>query len=103
MIPEVRKLLCIPPRPFYNDLNDHKSVLDPAIRPSIPGMGNRSLYFFHHQFPEARDASLSMYNQDEAEIIASFFNYLVLSGTSAEKITVLTVTISNPFRTSTDL
>ena len=44
-----------------------------------------------------------MYNQDEAEIIASFFNYLVLSGTSAEKITVLTVTISNPFRTSTDL
>jgi len=91
MVPTIRKLLCIQPKPFYNDLYDHESVLNPKNRPSIPGMGNRRLYFFHHEWPELRDASLSLYNQDEAEMIASFFNYLVLSGTPAAKITILTV------------
>ncbi|KAG9242476.1 P-loop containing nucleoside triphosphate hydrolase protein [Calycina marina] len=90
MVPQVRELLCIEPKPFYKYLHDHESVLDPANRPPVPGMGNCNLYFFHHQWPEARDASLSIYNLDEAEMIAGFFHYLVLSGTDPAKITVLT-------------
>jgi len=97
MIPVIRRLLSILPKPFYNNLYDHESVLDPKIRPPVPGMGDRSLYFFHHEWPELRDSSLSMYNQDEAEMIACFFNYLVLSGTPADKVTILTVNYSYPF------
>ena len=92
MIPEVRKLLCIEPEPFYKNLHDHPSVLDRVKnRPPIPGMGGKNAYFFSHNWPEARNPDGSWYNIDEAEMIAGFFNYLVLNGTQAEKITVLTV------------
>lgn len=91
MIPEVRKLLCIQPTPFYKDLHDHPSVLDRVKnRPHVPGMGGKDTYFLNHNWPEARNTDGSRYNLDEAEMIASFFNHLVLNGTPAENITVLT-------------
>ncbi|KAH8660848.1 P-loop containing nucleoside triphosphate hydrolase protein, partial [Tricladium varicosporioides] len=91
MIPDIRKLLCIEPAPFYTNLQDHPSVLDRQVnRPSIPGMGGRDTYFFHHNWPEARNTDSSKYNLDEAQMIAGMFNHLVLNGVPASKITVLT-------------
>lgn len=91
MIPEIRKLLCIQPTPFYENLDDHPSVLDRVKnRPPVPGMGH-NLYFFHHRWPEARNGDSSRYNLDEAEMITGFYYHLVLNGTKPSKITVLTV------------
>jgi len=96
MITDIRKLLCIEPKPFYRGLHDHEFVLDRLQnRPPIPGMGGNDTYFFHHTWPELTNADCSRYNHDEAEMIVGFFNYLVLNGVSIEKITVLTV--SAPF------
>ena len=92
MIPDVRKLLCIEPSPFYENLQDHSSVLDRVNnRPPVPGMGGRNTYFFHHNWPEGSNNSRSRYNKDEAEMIAGFYHYLVLNGVKHEHITVLTV------------
>lgn len=92
MIPEIRKLLCIEPAPFYENLHDHESVLDRVnVRPPVPGMAGKDTYFFHHNWPEAKGADHSRYNPDEAEMMAGFFHYLVLNGTDPSKITVLTV------------
>lgn len=90
MIPDVRRLLCIEPKPFYDNLQDHASVLVRVNRPPVPGMGGLDTYFFHHTWPEASNTDCSKYNADEAEMIAGFFNYLVQNGTEASKITVLT-------------
>lgn len=95
MISDVRKLLCIGPEPFYRNLHDHPSVLDRVNnRVPVPGMGGRDTYFFHHTWPESRNPDSSRYNLDEAEMIAGFFNYLVLNGVEHAKITVLTVSKS---------
>lgn len=92
MIPEIRKLLCIEPEPFYKDLQDHESVLDRVTaRPHVPGMGGRDTYFFHHSWPEARSTNCSRYNPDEAEMMAGVFHYLVCNGVDPAMITVLTV------------
>jgi helicase required for RNAi-mediated heterochromatin assembly 1 len=92
MIPDVRKLLCIEPKPFYSNLQDHPSVLDrKANRKPVPGMGGKDTYFFHHTWPEGKNADQSRYNTDEAEMIAGFYNHLVMNGTEFSKITVLTV------------
>jgi len=92
MITDVRKLLCIEPEPFYRGLSDHRSVLDRRdSRPPVPGMGGKDVYFFHHNWPESRTPDFSMVNHDEAEMIAGFFNYLVLNGTKIGKITILSV------------
>ncbi|KAG9231336.1 P-loop containing nucleoside triphosphate hydrolase protein [Amylocarpus encephaloides] len=91
MIPEIRGLLCVEPRPFYTNLLDDKSVLDRKFnRPPIPGMGGRDLYFFHHNWPEARNSDLSKYNQAEAEMIVGHFRYLTINGVDPSKITILT-------------
>ncbi|KAH9218255.1 P-loop containing nucleoside triphosphate hydrolase protein [Leptodontidium sp. 2 PMI_412] len=91
MIPDVRKLLCIQPDPFYTDLHDHESVLDRVNnRPPVPGMGGRDTYFFSHNWMESRTFEGSCFNLAEANMIAEFFNYLVLNGVEASKITVLT-------------
>ena len=91
MITDVRKLLCIPPNPFYRDLHDHESVLDRVNnRPPVPGMGGRDTYFFSHNWSESRTFDGSCFNLSEADMIAEFFNYLVLNGVDASKITVLT-------------
>ncbi|PQE15630.1 DEAD box helicase protein [Rutstroemia sp. NJR-2017a BBW] len=91
MIPEIRELLCLEPNPFYSDLHDHPSVLDRTVnRPPIPGMGGVDVFFFRHKWPERKDVNKSCYNQSEAEMIAGFFNYLVINGIDPTKITVLT-------------
>lgn len=90
MITDIRKLLCIEPQPFYKGLRDHPSVLDRKTnRAPVPGMGGRDVWFFHHNWPEARNQDFSMINHDEAEMITGFFSYLVLNGTPIEKITIL--------------
>lgn len=92
MITDVRKLLCIEPSPFYSNLHDHPSVLDRKTnRPPIPGMGGKDTYFFHHNWPEQRNSDASRSNIDEAEMVAGFYNHLVMNGTEYSKITVLTV------------
>jgi helicase required for RNAi-mediated heterochromatin assembly 1 len=92
MVPEIRGLLTIKGAEFYRSLTDHESVLDRVDnRPPVPGMGGRDTYFFHHNWPEAKNADSSKYNLDEAQMIAGVFNHLVLNGTEASKITVLTV------------
>jgi helicase required for RNAi-mediated heterochromatin assembly 1 len=97
MIPDVRKLLCINPRPFYRSLQDHESVLDRVHnRPPVPGMGGLDTYFFHHTWPEATSADCSRYNMSEAAMIARFFYYLCLNGVDPSKITVLTVSALCP-------
>jgi helicase required for RNAi-mediated heterochromatin assembly 1 len=94
MIPDVRKLLCIEPKPFYSNLQDHPSVLDRKTnRLPVPGMGGKDTYFFHHTWPEWKNADKSRYNSDEAEMIAGFYNHLVMNGVEFSKITVLTVRI----------
>lgn len=93
MVPSIRKLLTLEPQPFYNGLTDHSSVLDRDYnRPLIPGMGDKDLYFFQHEFPEHVDKTdFSRLNKSEADMIAGFFNYLTLNGTDPTKITILTV------------
>ncbi|KAK8073961.1 hypothetical protein PG994_004860, partial [Apiospora phragmitis] len=86
MIPEIRQVLS----PFYRRLRDHPMVEDPLHRPPIPGM-KHPLYFCHHNYHEEFDAQLnSMYNVEEAEHIVKFAEYLIMNGTPAERITVLT-------------
>lgn len=96
MIPDIRGLLCVKVNPFYLNLKDHASVLDLDNRAPIPGMGGLNTYFFHHPWPEARNADASSYNQDEAQMIVGHFNHLVLNGIPAESITILTV----PYQTN---
>jgi helicase required for RNAi-mediated heterochromatin assembly 1 len=92
MIPDIRKLLCVEPAPFYRNLQDHESVRDRIHnRPPVPGMGGLDTYFFHHNWPEATGSNLSKYNRDEAEMVAGFYHYLVFNGIPEKKITVLTV------------
>jgi helicase required for RNAi-mediated heterochromatin assembly 1 len=91
MIPKIRELLCIEANPFYRNLQDHESVLDPSIRPQVPGMGGCNIFFFYHNWTEGRNADSSSYNQNEAQMIVGHFNHLVLNGVDAEKITILTV------------
>jgi helicase required for RNAi-mediated heterochromatin assembly 1 len=88
MISEIRELL----DPFYPNLQDHSSVLDRVKnRKSVPGMGGRDSYLFHHQWPESRDDFLSRFNVHEADMVTAFFTYLVLNGIEPSQITVLTL------------
>ncbi|RMZ33255.1 hypothetical protein D0859_02627 [Hortaea werneckii] len=87
MIPEIRRIL----DPIYGKLiTDHDSVRDPAKRPNVPGMGGLNSFFFSHQWLEQRDDNMSAYNQQEAEMIVGFVEYLHYNGVRSERITVLT-------------
>jgi len=87
MIPEIRRIL----HPIYGNLiTDHASVLDPAKRPNVPGMGGVNSFFFTHQWGEQRDDQMSAFNPDEVEMIVGFVEYLVYNGVETEDITVLT-------------
>lgn len=87
MIPEIRRLL----RPIYgNKIHDHGSVLIPANRPNVPGMGGVNSFFFSHQWPETRDEQMSCINTDEAVMIVGFVEYLFFNGLDTEDITILT-------------
>ncbi len=83
MIPEVRRVLA----PIYGDLEDHPSVLG---RLPVPGMGGVNSFFFSHNWAESSDSYTSKCNQDEADMIVGFFDYLVQNGMAAQDITVLT-------------
>ncbi|KAM0718692.1 hypothetical protein Q7P37_005763 [Cladosporium fusiforme] len=87
MIPEIRRLLY----PIYgNVIQDHASVLNPANRPDVPGMGGVNSFFFSHQWQETRDDQMSCVNTDEADMIAGFVEYLVYNGVETDDITILT-------------
>ncbi|KAF2853992.1 hypothetical protein T440DRAFT_389338 [Plenodomus tracheiphilus IPT5] len=87
MIPEIRRLLF----PIYETtLKDHESVKDVSNRPPVEGMGGNNSFFFCHEWPEDRDANKSTFNDREAAMIVGYFDYLVLNGIDASKITVLT-------------
>ncbi|OCK85603.1 P-loop containing nucleoside triphosphate hydrolase protein [Lepidopterella palustris CBS 459.81] len=87
MIPEIRYIL----KPIYGDLiSDHPTVKDPKNRPPVEGMGGCNTFFFSHEWPESQDRQMSFFNQNEAEMIVGFFDYLVCNGVKAENITVLT-------------
>ena len=87
MIPEIRRLLY----PIYqNQIQDHPSVLDPHIRPDVPGMGGVNSLFLTHQWLEQTDDHMSKYNQSEADMITGFVEYLVFNGLKTTEITVLT-------------
>ena len=83
MIPEIRQLLT----PIYEDLTDHPCVLD---REPINGMGNVNMFFFSHEWPESNDNAASKYNKSEADMIVGLVDYLLLNGTAARDVTVLT-------------
>lgn len=83
MIPEIRRALI----PIYAELEDHESVLN---RPPILGMGGVNTFFFSHEWPESVDSLMSKVNQEEADMIVGFFDYLVHNGMKPEGITVLT-------------
>lgn len=94
MITEVRELLTIEPKPFYQDLYDHASVVNDEItvnRAPIAGMGKLSTWFCNHNFPETQNADGSWLNYDEADMVAGFYNYLILNGNEPTNITILTV------------
>ncbi|KAK5170579.1 uncharacterized protein LTR77_005167 [Saxophila tyrrhenica] len=87
MIPEIRRLL----QPIYKDvIKDHASVLDPAKRPPVPGMGGINTWFFTHEWNEQRDELSSAYNPMEAEMIVGFVKYLMYNGMDSKQITLLT-------------
>ena len=86
MRPELRRIVS----PFYDNLQDHYSVLSPQARPDVPGMGGRNCWFFDHQWLEDTNSDNSKLNDQEAEMITLFFVYLVANGVSSDKITILT-------------
>ncbi|KAF2163371.1 hypothetical protein M409DRAFT_68628 [Zasmidium cellare ATCC 36951] len=87
MIPEIRRLLF----PIYGaKITDHQSVISPAIRPPVPGMGGVNSFFFTHQWSEQRDQQMSSLNPMEAEMVVGLFTHLVYNGMDSEDITVLT-------------
>lgn len=87
MIPEIRA--CVAPI-YSGKLSDHASVSDPNIRPPVSGMGGVNSYFFTHDWPESKDEYMSTLNRMEADMVAAFARYLVVKGTPANGITVLT-------------
>ncbi|KAF1816725.1 hypothetical protein P152DRAFT_470711 [Eremomyces bilateralis CBS 781.70] len=87
MIPEIRRIL----RPIYGDLiKDHDSVKDPANRPPVPGMGGCNSFFFSHTYPESRDDYMSAMNEQEAQMVVGFYEYLWMNGIDTTKMTILT-------------
>ncbi|KAI1473401.1 P-loop containing nucleoside triphosphate hydrolase protein [Daldinia eschscholtzii] len=85
MIPALREIL----NEFYPSLQDHPVVTQGHSRPPIPGMAVPS-FFFHHTWTEGQDENLSRFNILEAEMIIRFIDYLLMNGTPASQITVLT-------------
>lgn len=86
MIPEVRRLLA----PIYgDDIKDHASVLDPKMRPSVPGMGKDS-FFYSHSWPDSIDEQMSSTNIQEADMVVCLYDYLISNGLADNEMTILT-------------
>lgn len=100
MAPEIRQLLTIQPpigEPFYPTLHDHECVVNKGTiinRAPIDGMGKYTTWFCNHNFPETQNSDGSFFNADEAQLVAGFYNYLILNGNHSSKITILTVSTS---------
>ncbi|KAK4170547.1 P-loop containing nucleoside triphosphate hydrolase protein [Cladorrhinum sp. PSN259] len=86
MKPELRYILS----EFYPQLVDHPVVQSLQNRPDVPGMGGRNCWLFDYAWPEEVNSDCSKFNRQEAQMIVHFFAYLVLNGTPASKITILT-------------
>lgn len=87
MIPEVRRILF----PIYGDIiQDHQSVTDKRHRPSVPGMGGINSFWFTHQWIEQRDSLMSCVNENEADMVIGFVEYLLANGVNNRDITILT-------------
>ncbi|KAK4230997.1 P-loop containing nucleoside triphosphate hydrolase protein [Podospora fimiseda] len=86
MKPELRYILS----EFYPNLVDHPLVESLENRPDVPGMGCRNCWLFDHTWPEEVNSDCSKFNRQEAQMIVHFYAYLVLNGTPASKITILT-------------
>lgn len=86
MVPAIREVV----NTFYQGLTDHPSVNDPSIRPPVPGMGDKDLWWFHHEWAEFKNADdFSYSNPDEATMIVRFVRYLVQNGVAPSQITML--------------
>lgn len=87
MIPAIREVV----NTFYPSLEDHPSVTDPSVRPPVPGMGGRNLFWFHHNWAEAQNPDdFSFSNPTEAEMMVRFVRYLVQNDMRPSAITLLT-------------
>ena len=86
MIPAIREIVAA----FYPDLIDHPLVTDTNVRAPVPGMGGRNTWLFTHTWAEETDSNHSKFNEQEAQMIVSFFSYLVSNGVKPSKITILT-------------
>ncbi|MCJ1436993.1 hypothetical protein MMC27_006376 [Xylographa pallens] len=83
MRPEIRKIIS----PIYENLQDHPCVED---REDVPGMGGINSFFYTHTLTESNDDAMSKRNLGEADMVISFFDYLVYNGMEVKDITVLT-------------
>lgn len=83
MHPEIRKLMIH----FYNDLQDHQSVL--TNRPAVLGV-RQNLFFTTHDHPEETFVEgNSKQNIFEANYILALAHFLVKQGYETSKITIL--------------
>ncbi|GKU02820.1 helicase [Fusarium langsethiae] len=86
MVPAIRQVVNV----FYHKLTDHPSVSDPRNRAPVLGMGNKSLWWFHHDWEESRNPDdFSYSNFNEASMIVCFVRYLVQNGIPPDRITML--------------
>ncbi|MCJ1286113.1 hypothetical protein MMC26_005456 [Xylographa opegraphella] len=83
MRPEIRKIIS----PIYENLQDHPCVEN---REDVPGMGGVNSFFYTHTLTESNDDTMSKRNLEEADMVVSFFDYLVYNGMEVKDITVLT-------------
>ncbi|KAJ4253286.1 hypothetical protein NW762_010441 [Fusarium torreyae] len=86
MVPAIREVV----NTFYLKLTDHPSVNDLNERPLVPGMGGKSLWWYHHNWAEIQNLDdYSFSNPHEADMIVRFVRYLVQNGVLPNEITML--------------
>lgn len=83
MLPEMREVMNV----IYPELADHPCVNG---RDDVPGMKGVNSWFMSHQTTETPDEQFSWTNQEEAELVAGLFDYLIRNGTPSKDITILT-------------
>ncbi|KAM0340760.1 hypothetical protein ACHAPU_010351 [Fusarium lateritium] len=83
--------ICAVVNTFYLELENHPSVTDPSLRPPVPGMGGKNLWWFNHQWREMQNVNdFSFTNVQEADMIVRFVRYLVQNDVHSNEITILT-------------
>jgi helicase required for RNAi-mediated heterochromatin assembly 1 len=84
MMPEFCRLVAS----LYPSLSNHSSVVHRRLE--TWGTGEVRSFFFDHPWWEAKDASQSIFNPEEAKFVAGFYRYLCRNGLDPTRITVLT-------------